>query len=202
MENKTEDIKIIAIVKFNDGEAYVINRKPKYIYTKEFIKGNRLLYAVDGPFISCLKYDPPSPGFVAFAGRKFDLPLIGGGVEKCRGQWWDGGIGILAGAMGTEINHVTLGTIEKLKRCYVFYGTCMEKKAMDKMRSEYKGQVYNYREYEKIIKYDDMRSDFWKREDKLKRDKKNLIKEIKKKHKIIMDGIKHENRIKLNHRQL
>jgi hypothetical protein len=181
------NIKIISVVEFNDHEAYVINRKPKYIYQKENIKGELLLHAVDGGFVHCYKYEKPMGSSIAFAGRKFNLPLIDGGVEKCYGQWWDGGQSTLMDAMGTKMCPVTLGTIEELKRCYVYYGSWMEKEALIKMRDEYTGQVYKYWEYEKIIKYDDMRKDSWGRESKLRRDKKNLIKEVKIKHEKIKE---------------
>ena len=178
MNNK---LKIVALVKFNSDIAVVFNRMPEYKYTRE----GDLLYAVDGPFVSCYKYDRPSKAFRAFGGREFDLEMVDGTVTHCNGQWWDGGSNKLQSILGFDLDHLTMGTVERLKNCYVFMGTSCNKIEMDKMIAEYDGCIYPYWDYEKVIKFDDMRSNLYDKQFKLKRDKRNLIKQCKRLSKII-----------------
>jgi hypothetical protein len=50
--SKQEPIKIEAIVKFNQGEAFVLNRKPAILYEKR----GKFLFASDGPFFNVYEY--------------------------------------------------------------------------------------------------------------------------------------------------
>ena len=82
---------------------------------------------------------------------------------------------------GTLIRYIDMPkmSLEELKKCYVFSGCYCDADKLEKLKSEYYGPIYQYWDYEKIIKYDQMRrKDF----DKLyyeKRAKKNLIKKVK-----------------------
>ena len=184
-----EPIKILAVVQFNSGEAYVLNRRPEYIYQRD---GN-LLWAHDTGFYNVYKYDAPRrpinpnwSGWQAFAGRKFTLPMKDGSVTECTGQWWDAGQGEISKKLNITLEHVTMETIPGLIKCYVFCGSSIESEYREKLRSEYTGCVYPYREYEKLIKYDDMRRNFYKRELKLERAKKSLIKEVRRLHGMVV----------------
>lgn len=172
-----KEIKIIAVVKFNDGEAYVLNRKPVMLYNKI---GN-IMFAKDGAFYDCLKYRIDQYG-EAFAGRKFEVPLVEGGFQICDGKWWDDGYRELENLESIKLTRVTVGTIEELQKCYVFTGLLADAHDISFMRSEYNGAVYPYWDYEKIIKFDKQRSEFFDAERKLKSRVKSLIREVKAKH--------------------
>jgi len=181
-----EELKIVAMVRFNSDKAYVFNRSPEFVYRRE---GN-YLYAIDGPFMSVYKYSAPSKNWQAFGGRKFTLKLLDGGVEECNGQWWDDGYEFLKEKVGITITHVTISTVERLKKCYVFNSGTMDYNILNKMIEEYTvgntGYYYNYYDYEKVITYDKLRSSFYERERKLREEikyhknaKRCIIKNIK-----------------------
>lgn len=141
---------IEAVVKFNNGEALVLNEHPEIKYEKQF----PYLFGIDqhGVFVNAYKYDPPTPGFEAFAGREINIPMADGTVTKATGQWWAGGINELEKALGSKIIPVTINIMEDLKKCYVFYGLKADKQEYEKLRSSYKGKIYGYWEYEAFIK--------------------------------------------------
>jgi hypothetical protein len=171
-------MRILATVKFNQGLAYVLGEDIKYTFYR---LGDNIIYGTDGLFYTCYKYDTPSRNFQAFAGRKFDITLNTGEVINCRGQWWDGGYGELAKHLGLDFAHVTYNTIEELMKCYVYFAACIDRNALSELLSkETDLPYYLYYDYEKIINYDKMRTDFWKREDRWEHAKKNLISECKR----------------------
>ena len=138
-----------AIVKFNDGIAYVLDKPVKFKYYKH----GKLIIGLDDSctFVQCYHYDRPTPGFYAFGGHKFDLQLENGEIEHCYGQWWDGGYGEAEQLLGEEFIHVTYNTVDNLRNCYVFYGCCAIKSYLDDLRSSYSGKIHGYREYEAIL---------------------------------------------------
>lgn len=147
--------KIIAVVKFNNGEAFVLEKKPELKYTKY---GN-VIIGTNSCFLSCYYYEKPifpiNPnwsGWQAFGGRKFDLHLTDGTVEHCFGQWWGGITEKTKRIIGEDIIDVTVNDVENLKKCYVFSGYTGIKKEIEKLRAEYTGNIYEYKEYEKILK--------------------------------------------------
>jgi hypothetical protein len=162
------DLKIVAVVKFNDGEALILNRPLYFLY--EF--SGRDLIGGDGPFRYAYRYEAPSSRLKAFAGRKFDIPLKDGGSVAAHGQYWQSHIS------GTA--SVTYAAVEQLVKCYVFYGgACVDLEIYAAMRAEYTGCVYPYRDYEKVITFDKERRYWIDRAFKLERDKKSLIKNVK-----------------------
>ncbi len=91
----------------------VLDEMPKFLYER---RGN-CLFASDDGFYDCYYYDRPSKNWQAFAGRKFDIPMKDGSIERAYGQWWDG----KHQENTTEpITHIGIATIEKLDSCYVF----------------------------------------------------------------------------------
>ena len=144
--------KIIAVVKFNDHEAFVMKNPIELEYTKY---GKDTIVGSDGCFLSCYgkKIDFYSK---AFAGRKFDLELTDGTIEHCSGQWWDSITKRAREAIDDNIIHVTAKDIDGLKKCYVFNGYSGLEKEVKKLRSQYSGKIYEYWEYEKIIKDSDV----------------------------------------------
>jgi len=140
------DNKILAVVKFNDGEALVLERP---INLKWNNHGTTLI-GIDGPFRSCLFLDRITPGFLAFAGRKFDIHLENGEVINCCGQYWDGWDKTAMELYG-PIHRATASDIKSLKNCYVFCGYYVNAELYKQFRSTYKDIVYDYWEYEMLI---------------------------------------------------
>jgi hypothetical protein len=165
------EIKVVAVVKFNDGEALVLNRPLNFLY--EF--SGRDLVGSDGPFQNVYRYELPSGRFKAFAGREFDIPLKDGGSVRANGQYW--------GAHLSGMISATYGTVEQLVKCYVFTGgACIEPAAYAELRGAYTGCVYPYWDYEKIIKYDGERRYWIDKSFKLERDKRHLVAAVKAAH--------------------
>ena len=169
------ELKIEAIVKFNSGVAYVFNREPDYKYKRN----GDLLWANDGPFYSCYGYERPSRAFQAFAGRKFDLDLIDGGVIHCSGEWWDSGLDQLKDILGLNLGSLTMETKEQLIKCYVFYRTSCDLDELEKLKAKYYGQVYNYWEYEAMICYKPERMKYISKSCYDDRAKRHLVKKVK-----------------------
>ena len=141
--------KIVAVVKMNNHEAYVLEEPVNFIYTKH---GKDTIIGTDGCFLMCYGYETPSKGWEAFAGRKFDLPLSDGTVEHCCGQWWMGVNNRAKEVVGEEIISVAQEDIKRLKECYIFAGCCGIKNKVEQLRSEYSGKVYEYNEYRNLLR--------------------------------------------------
>lgn len=135
----TTDFRIEAVVRMNDGEAYVLNRAPKPLYRRE----DNCLVGRDGPFVKLYYHETPRGRFKAFAGHEFDIPLEDGTSVRAHGQWWLGGYpGAVDAAWGTK---------SELLKCYVFYGGAWDPEVLAGMRDAYKGEVYPYWSYEALI---------------------------------------------------
>ena len=85
----------------------VLDSMPVFLYER---KGNRLEAEDDG-FYNSYGFETPSKRWKAFAGRKFDIPLKDGTVEKAFGQWWD----VDPKDLREETVNVGIGTIEMLR---------------------------------------------------------------------------------------
>ena len=140
-------MKIIALVKFNDSIAMVLDEIPKLKYQK---KADCLLGS-NGVFLDTLFYERPDDRWKAFAGRKFDIELDTGEVIHCEGQYWDGVKPIHKSMVEGDIIHVTASTLDNLKKCYVFCGYKGIKHEIQKLMSQYKGIVYEYWDYDRLI---------------------------------------------------
>ena len=146
--------KIIAVVKFNDGEALVLENEPKMVYTKY---GNDTIIGTDGVFYSFYGYERSSPNWQAFAGRKFTIELENGDVVNCEGEWWDKitetAIKILGiNSTDNKVVYATANSIDQLSKCYVFIGYKGLSSKIAEFRKTYTGEVYGYWDYEKMIK--------------------------------------------------
>lgn len=154
---KEEPIKIEALTKFNDGVAFVLNRKPNLIWRS--LNNKKILYGTDGVFYNVLGYGACSGSSKAFGGSKFTVTLEDGEQIECYGQYWSGGHGVVEKELGIKLCSTPIGTIEGLKSCYVFSGMNADIEKINELREVYKsngGVVYPYYDYEKIIKYDDL----------------------------------------------
>jgi hypothetical protein len=63
----------------------ILDRMPAPLFER---KGNWLI-GEDSGFFKFYAYEAPGPGWKAFGGSKFDIPLKDGSVEHAYGQWWD-----------------------------------------------------------------------------------------------------------------
>lgn len=140
-------MKILALVKFNSGIAMVLDEAPKLTYKK----AESVILGSDGTFLQTYFYDRPSPGWEAFAGRKFDLIMEDGSVEHCYGQWWDGVMEGHRKMVDGDIISVTAASIDHLRECYVFCGYKGVKHKIDELLAAYKGMVYEYWDFEMLI---------------------------------------------------
>jgi len=93
----------------------VVDELPDLKYQRMSKDGKQVLFAEDGIFSAMFYYQAPSKGWEAFAGRKFDIQMIDGTVEKAFGQWWHGN-------SSNDVISVGIGTPEGLGKCNVFCG--------------------------------------------------------------------------------
>lgn len=171
MKTKNEELKVIAVVQINSGEALVLNRPINFIYEEI----GRDLIGSDGPFKRPLLYSPASAAFKAFAGREMTLNMRDGSQRKIKDHWWSG---CLPGHQG-----VTACDLESLKKCYVFFGgMAIAPEDYQILRDSYTGCVYPYWDYKKIIKYDVVRMDLYRRLRHEEKRVKSLIREVKRLH--------------------
>lgn len=148
-----EKIKIIAIVgNYNGGLAYVLNRRIDYIYTK--IDEDTIIGEDEGA-LTFYERDTRIYPFnkTAFEGREFTLKLFDGTEEKCDGQWYDG----MSKSAKELFNYKDLAnfphaTINDLKKYYLFYAGNCDKQWLENLISEYKGKIYDYYEYQNVLK--------------------------------------------------
>lgn len=164
-----EELKVIAVVQINNSEALVLNRPLKFVYDEM----GRDLIGSDGPFKRPLFYSPASSSFKAFAGREMTLNMRDGSQRKVKDHWWSG---CLPGHRG-----VTACDLESLKRCYVFHGgMSITPEDYQTLRDSYTGCVYPYLDYEKLITYDDMRKDLYRRLFHEEKRVRSLVREVKR----------------------
>ncbi|MFJ5469428.1 hypothetical protein [Pectobacterium carotovorum] len=170
-----ELLSVVAVVSMNDGEALVLNRELDLVYEK---MPNGDYVGEDGPFKNLLYF---KHGFgEAFAGRELTLKMKDGTLEKIKDHWWHG---LLKGTQS-----VVACDIASLKKCYVFSGGfSVNKEEYDALRATYTGPVYPYWDYEKIIKFDDVRNDLYKRLWREEKRCKSLVTEVKKYHDQVAD---------------
>jgi len=168
-------MKITALVKMNGKPVPVFDMIPPFKYKQ--VDG--LIYGTNELLYVCYYHNKPSKTFQAFGGQKFKINLHNGKTIKCNGQWWDGGYGLLSKRLGIVLTQTAASTTEKLKCCYVFSGVHADRNRLYGLIQQYDGPIYPYWEYEKILKYDDMRLRAFNERTVLERAKKNLIKKAK-----------------------
>ncbi|MDV1093929.1 hypothetical protein [Raoultella ornithinolytica] len=175
-KNSLEELKVVAVVQFNKGEALVFNRPVKFTYEligKDYI-------GTDGPLTDALYFSRAGGYFKAFAGRELTLQMKDGSVSKIKDHWWHG---VAQGHID-----VVVGDIASLKKCYVFGSAQMTQEVFQSLRDTYTGCVYPYWDYEKIIKYDDVRMDLYRRLWHEEKRVKSLISEVKKKNAALLEA--------------
>lgn len=145
-------LSVVAVVLVNKSEALVLNRPLRFRYRKE---GNDYI-GRDGPFVDVLLYQSGTFPFKAFAGREITLAMEDGSTVVVKNRWWH--------SVRKGFASVAYGDVDSLRKCYVFYGgACIAPDDLKALRETYTGCVYPYWDYEKVIKYDQMRSDLHRR---------------------------------------
>jgi hypothetical protein len=139
MNADMSDFKVIAVVKFNDGEALVLNRPIRFMYEEV---GSDFLGS-DGPFRDFLGY---GGGGNAFGGRELSPPMIDGSVKNIKDHRW--------ATWKQGYNSIVVGDTEALKKCYVYYSAHVTPDDYASLRGAYTGTVFEYWDYEKILKHE------------------------------------------------
>ena len=119
----------------------VIDFPLNFLYERK----GKYLVAHDDGFYSCYEYGECSPGWQAFAGRKFDIPMKDGSIVKAFGQWWDGGH---AKNAPEHIVPIGVATIPQLHSCYVFSAGHISKAKLDEWLSHNEPST-EYHKYDK-----------------------------------------------------
>lgn len=181
-----EEFKVVAVVKFNDSEALVLNRPIEFVYEEV----GRDFVGTDGPFRDFLGYGRDG-SMKAFAGRELTLTMKDGSIRKIKDNWW--------ATWKKGYSDITVKDLAGLQRCYVFNSAHITPEDYASLRGQYTGPIYPYWEYEKIIKYDSERK-LWigkccdaekKLRDRNKRDK--LISNLLMGRSILLHAINHLN---------
>jgi hypothetical protein len=126
--------------KYGTQEFVVIDRTPDFLYEKE---GDYLIGEDSGLF-NFYKHIPPSNGFEAFAGRKFDINLKNGDVVKASGQWWDA----RPDSYDDLVYKMGVSSLCELDECHVFFSRYIDKKMVDDWIEDNEPSN-NYHKYDK-----------------------------------------------------
>lgn len=173
-----DELSVVAVVAMGGitpREGLVLNRPLSFVYARD---GHGGFVGSDGPFRDVLGYQHGSGRFRAFAGREFTINLDDGNTYVCKDHWWNGHI--------TGFVSATYGTVDKLRKCYVFTGgACIHPAELAQLRATYTGCVYPYWDYEKVICYDGMRKELYGKIFKQERKIAALLSEVKRKHKLL-----------------
>lgn len=162
------DLRVVALVEINKSVGLVLNRQLKFVYEK----AGQDFIGKDGPFTRFLYYEKSTSNFRAFAGAELKLPLIDGSTVAVKNDWWSG--------LLKDHCSVAVGSVEELKKCYVFSGVSIREIDLFSLKKSYSGCVYPYWDYDKVIRFDDMRRDLCKKLWHEERRRDALIAEVKK----------------------
>lgn len=116
--------KIIDVIKhknmYNTQTFLVLDKMPEFIYERV---GSHLI-AEDCGFYNFYAYRRSTE---AFDGRKFDIPLVGGSVEKATGQWWHTFPEDYYGL----VDSIGIGSPQGLAECNVFSSANVDLQVLD-----------------------------------------------------------------------
>lgn len=147
-------MKIEAIIKSKGGQWFAVIDDPvQLIYTKidtETIIGTDkecIFWAFYGFEYVPIKYKQ------AFGGKCFEIPLTDGTKEVCNGSWWDKMTKSAHELTNNiEFGQIGIATKSELKECYVFSGYTVDRLKFNELANKYNGTIYEYFEYERILK--------------------------------------------------
>lgn len=143
-------MKILKLVQSNYGHYYTVFDKVEEITYEKFgldyvgslldDKGN----IVQSHFLKKQHYGD------AFGGREIELEMKDGSKQKIKDYWFDNGSYPDHG----KFVDIGAGTIESLKKCYVYYGMNINKSLFESMVNEYlkTDVLYDYKEVGEWVK--------------------------------------------------
>lgn len=146
-------MKLLYIVKSGYSPFLVFDEMPEKISTK--YGDDTIIGRIGGIFYDFLAKRNGSKK--AFGGRKFEIVLDNGEVEKCEGQWWDAVTNRAKEELEKEGNSLSdmmligISSVDKLLDCYVYCGLWASKKKIEEMMDGCKGRIYEYYEFKREV---------------------------------------------------
>lgn len=148
-------IKIIDSIKttsiYGTNLYVVVDKMPDFLFERKTEPDGRFLVGENSGFFIFYKYGEPSRHFQAFGGRKFDIPLLDGGVVKASGEWWDSTPDSYHGMLYS----IGIGTPSELGSCNVYTAIHADAMMIDEFIA--KNELSN-----NYNKYDKRHSDYGK----------------------------------------
>jgi hypothetical protein len=146
-------MKLLYIVESGNYKYLVFDEMPDKISTK--YGDDTIIGRIGGIFYDFLA--KRNERREAFGGRKFDIVLDNGEIEKCEGQWWDAVTDRAGEELEKEGNSfsemmlIGISSVDRLLDCYVYCGLWASKSKIEEMIANYKGRIYEYYEFKKEV---------------------------------------------------
>lgn len=146
-------MKLLYIVESGNYKYLVFDEMPDKISTK--YGDDTIIGRIGGIFYDFLA--KRNERREAFGGRKFDIVLDNGEIEKCEGQWWDAATDRAREELEKEGNPLSkmvligVSSVDRLLDCYVYYGLWASESKIEEMIADYKGRIYEYYEFKEEV---------------------------------------------------
>jgi hypothetical protein len=146
-------MKLLYLVESGESKFLVFDEMSDKISTK--YGDDTIIGRIGGIFYDFLAKRNEGRG--AFGGRKFDVVLDNGEVEKCEGQWWDAVTDRAREELEKEGNPfskmmlIGVSSVDRLLDCYVYCGLWASESKIKEMIAEYKGRIYEYYEFKEEV---------------------------------------------------
>lgn len=137
-------MKLLYLVESGESKFLVFDEMPDKISTK--YGDDTIIGRIGGIFYDFLA--KRNERREAFGGRKFDIVLDNGEIEKCEGQWWDAATDRAREELEKEGNPLSkmvligVSSVDRLLDCYVYYGLWASESKIEEMIADYKGRIY------------------------------------------------------------
>lgn len=136
-------MKLLYLVESGESKFLVFDEMPDKISTK--YGDDTIIGRIGGIFYDFLA--KRNERREAFGGRKFDIVLDNGEIEKCEGQWWDAVTDRAREELEKEGNPfskmvlIGVSSVDRLLDCYVYYGLWASESKIEEMIADYKGRI-------------------------------------------------------------
>lgn len=146
-------MKLLYLVESGKSKFLVFDEMPDKISTK--YGDDTIIGRIGGVFYDFLA--KRNERREAFGGRKFDIVLDNGEIEKCEGQWWDAVTDRAREELEKEGNPLSkmvligVSSVDRLLDCYVYYGLWASESKIEEMIADYKGRIYEYYEFKEEV---------------------------------------------------
>lgn len=146
-------MKLLYLVESGESKFLVFDEMPDKISTK--YGDDTIIGRIGGIFYDFLA--KRNGRREAFGGRKFDIILDNGKVEKCEGQWWDAVTDRAKEELEKEGNPfskmmlIGVSSVDRLLDCYVYCGLWASESKIEEMIADYKGRIYEYYEFREEV---------------------------------------------------